>query len=727
MEKFKIISGESNRPHDYLGMHKSIIDNKTKLEVRVFAPGAVEVSIYPIKNKTKQYKLENIGDGIFQTILSRRKNEFVYEVTCKNADNDEWSYIDPYQFKQSFTDFELYLFGEGTDYEIYKKLGAHFVTHNGVEGVRFAVWAPNAKRVSVIGEFNFWDGLRGQMQCIEANGIWELFIPGIKIGELYQFEIKTQDNHILFKADPYAQYSELRPGRASRVWKRDTYEWQDEKWLQKRKEKQYHEEPVTIYEIHTGSWKKHLNGDDYTYRELADSLVEYITDMGYTHVELMGIMEHPFDGSWGYQVTGYFAPTSRYGTPDDFKYMIDKLHLNGIGVILDWVPAHFPKDAFALEKFDGTALYEHALSIQAEHPQWGTLIFNYGRNEVKLFLIASAISWIENYHIDGLRVDAVASMLYLDYGREDDNYVRNANGGRENLEAVEFIRNLNKVIYGKFEGVMMIAEESTSWAGVTDLVANNGLGFGFKWNMGWMNDILSYMKLDPLFRKDHHNKLIFSLMYAFSENFILPLSHDEIVHGKGSMLYKMPGDEWQKFANVRILYGYMFMHPGKKMIFMGNEIGQTREWTEEKEVDWYLLQYDLHNKLKNYMKDLNYFYKSYPALWELDGDGRGFEWIDWDNRNESIISFVRKSKNNKEELVVVVNFTPNVRQNFRIGVNQQGVYEEIFNSDDTKYGGSGVLNKPLETVEELCHDRPHYIEMTVPPLGINIFKLKQKK
>ncbi|MGL4799246.1 MAG: 1,4-alpha-glucan branching protein GlgB [Cellulosilyticaceae bacterium] len=722
MEKLQIIQGESNNPHHYLGMHPLMIENKERLVVRVFVPGATEVSIYPIDDQTKQYPLEKEADGFFEGLVGRRKNPFIYGVSCKNAAGDTWQFVDPYQFGPSFSDLDLYLFGEGTDYEIHHKLGAHEVTREGVQGIQFAVWAPNAKRVSVIGEFNFWDGMRGQMRLLESNGIWELFVPGVQIGSLYKYEIKTKDNVILYKADPYASFSELRPGKASRVWSDASYIWKDSKWLERRSKKAQHQEAVSIYEVHIGSWKKHFNGDFYTYRELADHLADYVKEMGYTHIELMGVMEHPFDGSWGYQVTGYFAPTSRYGTPDDFKYLVDKMHRNNIGVLLDWVPAHFPKDSFGLEKFDGTALYEHALPLQAEHPQWGTLVFNYGRNEIALFLIASALSWLENYHLDGLRVDAVASMLYLDYGRENDDYVRNKEGGRENLEAIAFLRKLNEKVYERFPGIMMIAEESTAWAGVTHPVCNNGLGFGFKWNMGWMNDMLSYMKCDPLFRKYEHNKLTFSIMYAFSENFVLPLSHDEIVHGKASMIYKMPGDEWQKFANLRAFYGYMFMHPGKKMLFMGDEFGQTREWSEERELDWHLLQYAPHEKLRQYVKDLNAFYKKHKCLWSIDHSYEGFQWIDCDNRDASIISFMRKGEKDNQKLVIVVNFTPEAREGYRIGVDKLGTYEEVFTSDDTKYYGSGMTNGVVEAIEGPCHQQEQYIEIKVPPLGINIFK-----
>lgn len=722
-ELLRIKKGESKNPHAFLGMHQEGTESKERLVVRVFCPDAKEVTVVHMSDRTKKYKLAAIDEeGYFEGTMGRRKITFPYLLECKGEHNTNWSYIDPYQFQPLITDLDLHLFGEGNHYEIYNKLGAHFEKVGQVEGVYFAVWAPEAKRVSVVGEFNNWDGRRHAMRLIASHGVWELFVPGLTEGDVYKYEIKVQDDTVIYKADPYANWSEVRPHTASRVCDLRKYKWHDSKWTEKRKDKQYVSEPVSIYEVHIGSWKKHLDGNFYTYRDMADHLVKYLVEMNYTHVELLGVMEHPFDGSWGYQVTGYFAPTSRYGTPDDFRYFVDTMHAKGIGVLLDWVPAHFPRDAFALEKFDGTALYEHCNPIQANHPQWGTLIFNYGRNEVALFLIASALSWLEHYHLDGLRVDAVASMLYLDYGREGGEYIPNSQGGRENLEAVAFIKKLNTIVYEKHPGVMMIAEESTSWKGVTAPVCHEGLGFGFKWNMGWMNDFLDYMKQDPLFRKYHHSKITFSLMYAFNENFVLPLSHDEVVHGKSCMLYKMPGDMWQKFANLRAAYGYMFMHPGKKMLFMGDEFAQTREWSEERELDWHLLQHEPHEKMRQYMKDLNIFYRKNSCLWEIDNSYKGFEWIDCDNKDTSVISFVRKGKKDNDRLVVVINFTPEVWQDYRIGVEKLGVYKEVFNSDAICYGGSGIQNGEKSSEEVPWNDRPYSISMVVPPLGISIFK-----
>lgn len=719
-----IQTGSLRAPHDILGMHEIIEDGKTKLVVRIMCPDVVKAAVVAMEEKEKNYPLHPLGeDGLYEGVMGRRKKHFLYKIECEDKEGNKWSYIDPYQFDFSSHDFNL--LQEGIDYNIYNKLGAKIREVAGIKGVYFAVWAPNAKRVSVIGDFNNWDGRRHCMKFIDDCGVWELFIPGIAQGDKYKFEIKTKEDVILYKADPFAAYSELRPNTASIVYDLNKYKWKDAKWIKQREKKKHYKEAVSIYEVHIGSWKKHADGSYYTYREAADELAEYVKSMNFTHIELMGIMEYPLDESWGYQVTGYFAPTSRYGTPDDFKYFVDTMHKNNIGVLLDWVPAHFPRDSFALEKFDGTALYEHHNSIQASHPEWGTLIFNYQRNEVKLFLIASALFWLDYYHIDGLRVDAVASMLYLDYGRANGEFIPNCYGGNVNLDAVEFIKTLNSATYSKFPGIMMIAEESTAWEGVTRPVSYGGLGFGFKWNMGWMHDFIDYMKIDPFFRKYEHNKLTFSIMYAFSENFILPLSHDEVVHGKSCMIYKMPGDDWRKFANLRVVYGYMYTHPGKKMLFMGNEFAQTSEWNEKIELDWDLLQYEPHKGMQAFVKDLNALYKSYKSLWQVDHEYGGFEWIDCNNWEQSIISFIRKSKDSDEKLVVVINFTPEVRKNFIIGVEDEGVYEEIFNSDSVQYGGSGVVNEQVTTRNMSWNNKPYSIEITVPPLAISIYSLSE--
>nr|WP_307992193.1 1,4-alpha-glucan branching protein GlgB [uncultured Niameybacter sp.] len=732
MEKFNLfnqdlvldlLKGDCKEPHSLLGLHTYSINGKDQLTVCIYMPSAINVSIAPVENRQKCYQLEQISEeGLFFAILPRRKRLFKYYVFCEDKEGNKWEYVDAYGFTNLLDGEDINLFKEGIHYQLYKTFGAHYIEIEGILGVRFTVWAPEAKRVSVIGDFNLWDGRRHAMSFIESIGVWEIFIPGLQEGSAYKFEIKTKEDKILYKADPYALMSELRPYTASRTYKEESYKWSDKRWLERRGKKSWHKEAISIYELHMGSWKRHLDGRFYTYRELADDLVKYIKDMGYTHIELIGVLEHPYDGSWGYQVTGYFAPTSRYGSPDDFKYFIDVMHRHQIGVILDWVPAHFPKDAFGLEKFDGTPLYEHFFEEQAQHPQWGTLIFNYGRKEVCMFLINSALLWFDAYHIDGLRVDAVASMLYLDFGREGA-YTPNIYGGRENLEAVAFLKELNTIVYEKHAGIMMIAEESTDWVGVTSPVAKGGLGFGFKWNMGWMNDYLKYMKADPLFRKYEHEKITFSLMYAFNENFILPLSHDEVVHGKSPMIYKMPGDEWHKFANLRVCYGYMFMHPGKKLLFMGNEFGQTSEWNEKEELKWGLLQYKPHRQMKEFVKDLNHFYKENKCLWELDHTYEGFEWIDCDNKDLSIVAFIRKGKKKNNELVVVVNFTPVSYKDYRIGINQKGVYEEVLSSDDIKYGGSGIINSRLETEEGEWQGRENYISMNIPPLGISVLKL----
>ena len=725
-ELIKLEKGDCRNPHCVLGMHPVDEDGKTSLIVRVFAPTASHVTILSAEDSTKRYALSPKGDkGIYEGVIKKRKNPFLYQVECEEASGNKWTYIDPYQFDVIFTKDDLYLFGKGEEYEIYHKLGANFKEVMGIKGVSFAVWAPHAKRVSVVGSFNNWDGRRHPMRFIEEQGIWEIFIPGICEMDFYKFEIKTEKDVILYKADPYAKYSQIRPDNASVVYDLSKYQWKDKKWIEKRAQTAYYKEAVSIYEVHIGSWKKHLDGRFYTYREAADELVKYIKDMGYTHVELMGIIEHPYDGSWGYQVTGYFAPTSRYGTPDDFRYFIDTMHKHNIGVILDWVPAHFPKDAFALEKFDGKALYEYVNEKQANHPHWGTLIFDYGKPQVALFLIASALSWLEYYHIDGLRVDAVASMLYLDYGREGD-FIPNRYGGKENLDAIEFLKKLNLVAYGKFAGIMMIAEESTAWPKVSYPVDQGGLGFGFKWNMGWMNDFLTYMKIDPYFRKYNHEKITFSLMYAFSENFIQVLSHDEVVHGKRSMIYKMAGNDWEKFANLRAAYGYMFMHPGKKMLFMGNEFAQTTEWNEERELDWGLLTNEAHAGILQYVKDLNKLYRTHTCLWEIGSGYENFEWIDCENKNQSIISFVRKGQTIKDKLIIVINFTPVIWEKYRIGVPDRAVYKEILNSDAACYGGKNFVNESKVTAQdEPWHGRPWSIEVSIPPLGIAVFKAER--
>ncbi len=626
-----------------------------------------------------------------------------------------------------FSELDMYYLGQATHYEIYRKLGAHPTEEKGKKGVYFAVWAPNAAKVSVIGSFNNWQEDANEMERLEPMGVYETFIPEAAEGDMYKFYIETRDGRRLYKADPYANYAELRPGTASVVTDITHFKWTDAKWMEKRKAtKDVHSQPMSIYEVHPGSWMRHPGREDegfYSYRELAKRLTSYVKEMGYTHVELMGISEYPYDGSWGYQVTGYYAPTSRYGTPADFAYFVDYLHKNNIGVILDWVPAHFPKDAHGLAEFDGTCLYEYADPKKGEHPDWGTKIFDYGKNEVKNFLIGSALMWIEHYHVDGLRVDAVASMLYLDYGKKDGQWVANKYGGNKNLEAIEFFKHINTLILGRNPGTVMIAEESTAWPKVTGKVEEDGLNFSYKWNMGWMHDFLDYMKLDPYFRKDNHNKMTFGMSYNGSEHYILVLSHDEVVHLKCSMLNKMPGLGEEKFSNLKAGYAFMMGHPGKKLLFMGQEFGQLREWSEERELDWFLLEEDSHKQLQTFVKDLLHIYKKYPAMYETDTDGNNFEWINADDAYRSIFSFVRKSKNGKKNLLFVCNFTPVAREDYRVGVPMKKQYKLIFNSDEKKYGGSGET-RPLtyRAVAQDCDNRPYSFAYPLSGYGVAIFE-----
>lgn len=623
-------------------------------------------------------------------------------------------------------ELDQYLFGEGKHYEIYHKMGAHKVVNDGKDGVYFAVWAPNAKRVSVVGDFNDWDAQRNHMDRQEPIGIYTCFIPDVQEGALYKYCIETLQGTQIFKADPFANYAELRPGTASRVTDLSKIQWSDDKWLEKRSKWNTKEYPMSIYEVHMGSWKRHPGREDegvYTYRDFAHSIVEYIKDMGYTHVELMGIAEHPFDGSWGYQVTGYYAPTSRYGTPQDFAYMINYLHKNGIGVILDWVPAHFPKDAHGLSDFDGTAVFEYADPRKGEHPDWGTKIFDYGKSEVQNFLLANALFWVEQFHIDGLRVDAVASMLYLDYGKQDGQWIPNKYGGNQNLEAIEFFRHLNSVMQERNKGVMMIAEESTAWPKVTGSPEENGLGFTLKWNMGWMHDFTEYMKLDPIFRKGAHYQMTFSMEYAYSENYILVLSHDEVVHLKCSMLNKMPGLGFDKFANLKVAYAFMMGHPGKKLLFMGQEFAQLREWSEERELDWYLLAEEPHQQIQNWYRDLLHLYKKNKALFEMDTDPEGFEWINRDDTYRSIFSFVRHSKDQKKNLLFVCNFTPMERSDYRVGVSRRKQLKLVLDSDSLCYGGKG-LERPVvyKPEKKECDGKPYSIAYPLQPYGVAVFE-----
>ena len=629
--------------------------------------------------------------------------------------------LQPYEIGE----LDHYLFGQGNHYEIYKKLGAHEVTA-GKKGVYFAVWAPHAKSVSVIGEFNGWDAAADRMERQEPLGIYTVFVPEAKDGQMYKYCIETESGELIYKADPFANYAELRPGTASRITDVSHLKWTDDRWMESRKKWDNKENPLSIYEVHMGSWMRHPGREDegfYTYREFAEAITKYVKKMGYTHVELMGIAEHPFDGSWGYQVTGYYAPTSRYGTPEDFAYMINYLHRNGIGVILDWVPAHFPKDVHGLADFDGTPTFEYADPRKGEHPDWGTKIFDYEKPQVRNFLIANALFWIEHFHVDGLRVDAVASMLYLDYGKQDGQWVPNKYGGNQNLEAIEFFKHLNSVVLGRNPGTMMIAEESTAWPKVTGNPEDDGLGFSLKWNMGWMHDFTEYMKLDPYFRKNAHHMMTFSMEYAYSENYILVLSHDEVVHLKCSMLNKMPGEGFDKYANLKAAYAFMTGHPGKKLLFMGQEFAQLREWSEERELDWFLLSEEPHQQIQNWYRDLLHLYKKNPALYELDNDPAGFEWINKDDIFRSIFSFVRHSKGKKKNLLFVCNFTPVAREDYRVGVPTKRQCKLVLNSDEKEYGGSGEKRTEIyKPVKKECDGQKYSFAYPLPAYGVAVFE-----
>jgi 1,4-alpha-glucan branching enzyme len=622
-----------------------------------------------------------------------------------------------------FSDFDINLFKAGKHYRLYDKLGSHLVEVNGEKGVYFAVWAPTAKSVSVIGDFNYW--LEGDHKLNvrwDSSGIWEGFIPGIDQGTLYKYKIHSNNNNIVTeKADPFARLCEHPPHTASIVWQAD-YKWKDKAWMGYRKEKNGLDRPYSVYEVHLGSWKRKKDDKFLSYIDLADDLVDYVKEMGYTHIEFMPIMEFPYDPSWGYQLTGYFAPTSRFGKPEDFKFLVDKFHQNDIGVILDWVPSHFPEDAHGLGNFDGSHLYENPDRRRGYHPDWKSLIFNYGRNEVRAFLISNALFWLDQFHVDGLRVDAVASMLYLDYSREEGEWEPNIYGNNENLEAISLIRELNQEVYKSFEGVQTIAEESTAFTGVSKPVYLGGLGFGMKWMMGWMHDTLEYFKKEPIYRRHHQNDLTFSMTYAFTENFMLPFSHDEVVYGKQSLVYRMPGDEWQQFANLRLLFGYMFTHPGTKLMFMGAEFGQTSEWNYQHSLDWHLTQYTFHSGIQHLVKDLNSLYKEYPALYEKQFSPEGFQWIDYGDSENSVLTYIRKGHDEKNDLIVACNFTPVSREKYRIGVPKGKIYKEVFNSDHTKYGGSGVQNHPAKPANKKWHGYAKSMEINIPPLGVVIFQ-----
>ena len=712
-----IVYSEEDDPHRLLGIH-TVAGGKL---AQVFYPGAAKAVLHA---KNKDYPMEMADEeGFFAVLVPKNTATDGYSFTVTMEDGIQKDFYDPYAFEPVITKKDTEKFNAGIHYEIYHLLGAHPYVIGGIHGVLFAVWAPNAMRVSVVGDFNHWDGRMHQMRRLWDSGIFELFIPMANVGDHYKFEVKAKGGLTFLKSDPYAFLCQKRPENASVVYDLNDFTWNDDAWMELRKQTDTHKSPVSIYELHLGSFAKPEDGRDFlTYRELAQKVVAYVKEMGYTHVELMPVMEHPFDASWGYQVIGYYAPTSRYGTPEDFKYFINQLHENGIGVILDWVPAHFPRDTHGLSNFDGTCLYEHADPRKGSHPHWGTLIFNYGRAEVKNYLIANALYWVKEFHADGIRMDAVASMLYLDYGKNDGEWVANMYGGKENLEAMEFLKHLNSMMKKTDPSVLMIAEESTAWPNVTGDVKKDGLGFDYKWNMGWMNDFVDYMKCDPLFRAGRHGELVFSMVYAYSEKFILVLSHDEVVHGKASMIGKMPGELPEKFANLRAAYGFMMTHPGKKLLFMGQDLAEFDEWNEDRSVEWELLQYAEHKKLNQYVAELNKLYKEYPALYELDESADGFEWINHISANENVVVFLRKTGKEKETLLVTCNFSGVDRADYKVGVPYPGKYKEIFNSDAKKFGGNGFVNaRAIRSSEDECDEREESIRIKSPAFSISVF------
>src|SRR5579875_1510063 len=707
-------------PHAILGPHRT----ENGIVVRTMRPGAVRVFISAPGMAPREMKLLN-PQGLFEIALPDWRDVLPYRFEIEYPDGKVIVPRDPYSFPPTLGEMDLYLFNEGKHQEAFRKFGAHVRVLDGVEGTSFAVWAPNAKGVSVVGDFNRWDGRVYPMRVLGSSGVWELFIPGVGEGALYKYEIQTADNTVALKTDPYACAMEKPPATASIVY-RSKYTFSDQDWIAKRAKSDPLRSPISIYEIHFGSWRRAGEKGErpLTYREMAHELADYLTYMGFTHVELMPIMEHPFDGSWGYQVSGYFAPTARYGAPDDFRYFVDYLHRRGIGVILDWVPGHFPKDSFCLGWFDGTALYEHLDPRKGQHPQWGTYIFNYGRHEVVTFLTSSAHKWFSEYHADGLRVDAVASMLYLDYARREGEWIPNEYGGRENLEAIAFLKRFNEQVYARYPGIMTIAEESTAWPGVSRPTYLGGLGFGFKWDMGWMHDTLEYFSKDPIYRRYHHRNLTFGFLYAWSENFILPLSHDEVVHGKRSLLAKMPGDRERQFANLRALYGYMWARPGKKLLFMGGEFGQWREWNYNESLDWHLLDEPDHRGLQSLVRDLNAIYKSEPALWEADVEPEGFKWVEPDDADSNVIAFLRIAPSSGRRLLCVCNFSGALREGYRVGVPKLGTYREVLNTNSAVYGGSNNGNAGAVEAEPVSHHGyPYSVSLTLPPLTVLWFSV----
>ena len=723
-----ILKGKHTCPHLVLGMHDSLSKGKKTLSVRTFLQDckSCEVIDYTGKPERRYPMQKRHPDGFFEAVISRRNDPFPYRLRVERYNGEIAQFYDPYSFEPSLSEDDLYLINEGTHYHIYNKLGSHKRVLDDIEGVSFAVWAPNAKRVSVVGDFNIWDGRYHPMRSLGQSGVRELFIPGLKKGVKYKYELIDQEDRVHLKTDPYALYYESSPNNASLIWNLDDYHWNDQAWMQERSKTAWQEKPISIYEVHFGSWRRVVEDGrrPFTYREMAHELSQYVKDMGFTHVEFLPLLEHPFTGSWGYQVTGFYAPTHRYGTPQDFMYLVDTLHQNGIGVIMDWVPAHFPKDSFALAQFDGSYLYEHEDPRKGEHKEWGTLVFNYGRHEVREFLIGSALAWLDRFHIDGLRVDAVASMLYLDYSREEGSWIPNVHGGRENIEAIDFLRTFNETVHQYHPGVITIAEESTSFPGVTKPIDQQGLGFDFKWNMGWMHDNLRYFSKDSAYRKHHHNDLTFGMLYQYTENFISVFSHDEVVHGKSSMIMKMPS--WsmkEKAHDLRALYAYQWLWPGKKTLFMGGEFGQSGEWHYDQSLDWHLLQYQDHQGIQTLIKDLNALYKKYSFLAYNDNSPEGFHWGTLSDADNSTISFFRLGKDPKDILLVVGNFTPTPRSNYRIGVPQEGRWQEVINTDATCYGGTGDGNLGHKETEPVPYDEhPVSLELHLPASSISVFK-----
>lgn len=723
-----IVRAEHPNPFLILGPHVS--RNQHAIAIRVFQPEATQIAVLWGENNSEHIATRLHSEGFFEAVIPLTEGSLAeeiappsYRLRVTDGSGKTFETYDAYAFPPLLSDYDLYLLGEGTHFQNYEKLGAHVREISGVRGVQFGVWAPNAMRVSVVGDFNRWDGRVDPMRS-RSTGVWEIFVPGLDDGDFYKFEIRSRAGEILtLKSDPYGFAAELRPKSSSIVATLEGHEWNDAEWVNGRAQFDWQHKPISIYELHFGSWRHGSDDRWLTYGEMGDALIPYVKQMGFTHIELLPISEHPLDASWGYQTIGYFAPTSRYGSPHEFMDFIDRCHQAGIGVILDWTPGHFPRDGHGLSFFDGTHLYEHADPRRGFHPDWGTLIFNYGRNEVQNFLLSNALFWLEKYHVDGLRVDAVASMLYLDYSRKAGEWLPNQFGGRENLEAISFLKRLNEVVHARHPGVLTIAEESTAWPAVSRPTYIGGLGFDLKWNMGWMNDTLRYFALDPIHRKFHHGELTFSMLYAFNENFVLPLSHDEVVHGKRSLLAKMPGDDWNKFANLRLLFGYMYAHPGKKLLFMGSELAPWNEWRETASLDWHLLDSPIHQGIQRLLSDLNRLYQNESALHDVEFDWPGFEWLEVHDADASVLAFIRRARRLEDFLIVICNFTPIVRENYRVGVPEKGLYSELLNTDSSFYGGSNVGNGGVVPAEPVpWNDREFSLKLTLPPLSTLVFK-----